>query len=115
MFERRGKQKWGLKNVICFFDQVRDPSEKKPSSLGRICRNRPRRTPSRDVGKGTKPPSISDRTRRIILENLGRVEKKTLRELVAGAGITVTKSSFDTIYYETNKTMQIAREMGLVK
>jgi hypothetical protein len=67
-----------------------------------------------DSSNGTKPPSASDRTRRIILENLGRVEKKTLRELVANAGITVTNSSFDTIYYETSKTMQIAREMGLV-
>jgi hypothetical protein len=76
-------------------------------------------TPSADIqheaGKATKPPSASDRTRRIILENLGRVEKKNLRELVANAGIAVTNSSFDTIYYETNKTMQIAREMGLVK
>jgi hypothetical protein len=63
----------------------------------------------------TKAPSASDRTRRIILENLGRVEKKVLRELVAQVGIAVTNSSFDTIYHETNKTKQIAREMGLVK
>jgi hypothetical protein len=59
--------------------------------------------------------SASDRTRRIILENLGIVEKKTLRELVANAGIVVANTSFDTIYYETTKTMQIAKEMGLVK
>ena len=63
----------------------------------------------------TKVPSATDRTRRIILENLGRMEKKTLRELVAKAGIKVANSSFDTIYYETNKTMQIARELGFVK
>jgi hypothetical protein len=63
----------------------------------------------------TKPLSASDRARRIILENLGKVEKKTIRELAANAGIAVTNSSFDTIYYETNKTMQIAKEMGLVK
>jgi hypothetical protein len=59
--------------------------------------------------------SASDRTRRIILEHLGKVEKKILRELVARAGIALTNSSFDTIYYETNKTMQIAKEMGIVK
>jgi hypothetical protein len=68
-----------------------------------------------DHSIASKPLSASDRTRRIILENLGRVEKKILRELVADAGIAVTNSSFDTIYYETNKTMQIAREMGLVR
>jgi len=68
-----------------------------------------------DASNTTKPLSASDRTRRIILENLGRVEKRTLRELVANAGIAVTNSSFDTIYYETNKTMQIARDMGLVR
>jgi len=62
-----------------------------------------------------KIPSASDRARRIILENLGRIEKRTLREVVANAGIAVTNSSFDTIYYETNKTMQIAKEMGLVR
>ena len=65
-----------------------------------------------EAGNRTKPPSASDRTRRIILDNLGKVEKKTLRELVANAGIAMTTSSFDTIYYETNKTMQIARDMG---
>lgn len=59
--------------------------------------------------------SASDRTRRIILENLGKVDKKTLRDLVFNSGITVANTSFDTIYYETNKTMQIAKEMGLVK
>jgi hypothetical protein len=68
----------------------------------------------RDASNSTKPLYASDRTRRIILENLGRVEKKTLREFVANADIVVANSSFDTIYYETNKTMQIAREMGLV-
>ena len=68
----------------------------------------------RDEDNATKRLSASDRTRRIILENLGKVEKKTLRELIANAGITVTNNSFDTIYYETNKTMQIAREMGLI-
>jgi len=68
-----------------------------------------------DASNAAKPLSASDRTRRIILENLGRVEKKILRELVANAGISVTNSSFDTIYYETSKTMQIAREMGLVR
>jgi hypothetical protein len=69
----------------------------------------------REVGNVPRTLSASDRTRRIILENLGRVEKKTLRELVAKAGIKVANSSFDTIYYETNKTMQIARELGFVK
>jgi hypothetical protein len=43
----------------------------------------------------------------------GRIEKN-LRELVVNAGIAVTNSSFDTTYYETNRTMQIAKEMGLV-
>jgi hypothetical protein len=72
-------------------------------------------TNRRAATNANKPLSASERTRRIIIENLGRVEKKTLRELVANAGIAVTNSSFDTIYYETNKTMQIVREMGLVK
>jgi hypothetical protein len=68
-----------------------------------------------DASNATKALSASDRTRRIILENLGKVEKKTLRELVASAGIAMTNNSFDTIYYETNKTIQIAKDMGLVK
>jgi hypothetical protein len=68
-----------------------------------------------DASNPTKALSTSDRTRRIILENLGRVEKKILRELVTNAGIAVINSSFDTIYYETTKTIQIAREMRLVK
>jgi len=63
----------------------------------------------------SKPLSASERIRRIILENLGKVAKMPLRELVANAGIAVTNSSFDTIYYETAKTMQIARDMGLLK
>ena len=58
-----------------------------------------------------KIPSASERARRIILENLGKLEKKTLRELVGKAGIAVTNSSFDT--YETSKIMQIAKQMGL--
>jgi hypothetical protein len=40
----------------------------------------------RDPVKRTTPPSASDPTRHIILENLASMEKKTLRELVA-AGI----------------------------
>lgn len=62
-----------------------------------------------------KVASATDRMRRIILENLGKVEKKRMRDLVANAGIAVTNNTFETIYYETHKTMQIAREMGLTK
>jgi hypothetical protein len=64
------------------------------------------------MGKEPKPLSASDRTRRIILENLGKIEKKTLQELVASAGIILTNSSFDMIYYETTRTIQIARAIG---
>jgi hypothetical protein len=67
------------------------------------------------VPQVVKVPSVSDHVRRIILENLGKFEKKTLRELVADAGVVVANTSFDTIYYETSKTIQIAKEMGLLK
>jgi len=59
--------------------------------------------------------SASDRARRMILENLGKVAKKDLRVLVAEAGISVSNNSFDTIYYETSKTIQIAKEMGIIR
>jgi hypothetical protein len=62
-----------------------------------------------DASTVTKPLSASDRTRRIILENLGRVEKKTLRELVANAGIAVTNSSFDTIIQVPNGMLTVVK------
>ena len=55
---------------------------------------------------------LADAARSKIEQCIG---EKILRELVTNAGIAVTNSSFDTIYYETTKTIQIAREMGLVK
>jgi hypothetical protein len=59
--------------------------------------------------------SASDHTRRIILENLDKLDKNGIRELVVISGIRIASSSFETIYYDTHKTIQIARGLGLLK
>jgi hypothetical protein len=71
-----------------------------------------------DIGRGGSVARIlspSDRVRPIIIENLGKVEKRTQRDLVLNAGIMVASNSFDAIYDETTEKLQIAKEMGLMK